>query len=737
VGKERSRKNQGEAGDRKKAGSQNARSRQSGAGNDAFAKKSSRRGNPGGGETADRILERAVQAGKKRNYHEAVRILEELLAGLDAPPEAYLFLGRSLHALKDYSRALASFNDYVRLKPRSSQGYFFAGRTYLTIGMPNRAVPALRKALDLSPRDTFVMAFLGTAYLKARHSRLAVDLLQQAVEIAAADRLAQKAQDRLYHAYINALFIRGLHLCRIEEYDLGSQMLRFVLENGRDGPLLRLELGRACREMDQLEDALEHYTQAVNFAPGDLRVRWYRASILMSLGKNDEALGEIEYIRSADSGLQGLLPADLPWNSQLVDLYMIRAFLGSGEWRRAAEVCRAWIKHRGPDAMIHGMYAEALRNLKDYTAALNHLERAVEIEPDQLNLWYERILIAWEGENWGVLKRALRITQNLQGDPSLIRRFSILLEARTGEDDQRIISLVQDAIHSLGPEPELMYALGERYLKIGFADFALNWFRKTILVQEDHERSWLGKIAALEALTANIPGEAGDRPAGRKKTGKAGKTRSGQSPDPGLLAAGERFLRWAGAEQIAHELRESYDQYVRRWPDNYAIRRERALYLIHTFEYEEAVKELEALLVWEPSNPSLRRVLAYGYRKTGRYREAAVFLKSLLKEKPRNVELLLEYTGCLERAGAPQYAKAVLEKALVLLTNSPDIPLALGLLYSRERKLEKAFDLFREAAARNTRDPRPYQWMAALAKKTRDAEGAKRYEYEARKRANI
>jgi tetratricopeptide (TPR) repeat protein len=638
-----------------------------------------------GESEARKILERAIRAGKARDYQKAVRILEELLSSLEAPSEAYLFLGRSLHALRDYSRALASFNDYIRLKPRSSQGYFFAGRTYLAVGLPNRAVPVLRKALALSPRNALVTALLGAAYLKARRSQLAVDTLQQAVEIAAAEGLSPKAQDRLYHAYINALFIRGICLCRNEDYDLGSQMLRFVLENGRDGPLLRLELGRACREMGFLEESLEHYTRALDFSPGDLRVRWYRASILMVLGENEEALREIEYIRSADAGLQGTLPSNLPWNSQLVDLYMIRSFLGNREWRRAAEGCRLWLKHRGPDSMIHGIYAEALRNLKNYGAALNHLERALELEPKQLNLWYERILTAWEGENWDILRRALRITKSLRGEGGLIRRFSILLEAKTGEDDQAVISLVQDAIRGFGPEPELMYALGERYLKTGLVDLALNWFNKTISVQNDHERSWLGKIAALEALARE-------------------------------------------------DLREAYDQYVLRWPDNNAIRRERALYLIHTFEYGEAVKELEALLVWEPSNPSLRRVLAYGYRKTGRYREAAVFLKSLLKEKPRNVELLLEYSGCLERAGAPQYAVAVLEKALALFAKSPDIPMALGLLYSRAKKMEKAFDLLREAAARNTRDPRPYQWMAFLARKTGDTEGAKKFDFEARKR---
>jgi tetratricopeptide (TPR) repeat protein len=677
-----------------------------------------------------KILEQVILAGKKRDYKKAVRMLEELLSGLDAPPEAYLYLGRSLHALHDYSRALAGFNDYIRLKPNSSQGYLFAGRTYLAIGMANRAVPVLRKALELNPRNTFIMALLGTACLRARHSLLAVDILQQAVETAAADQLAQKVQDRLYHAYINALFIRGIRLCRNEEYDLGSQMLRFVLENGGDGPLLRLELGRACREMDQLEDALEHYTQALNFAPRDFRVRWYRASILMSLGETGEALKEIEFIRSTDSPFRESIPTGLPWNSQMVDLYMIRSFLGNGEWRRAAETCRAWLKHRGPDAMIHGMYAEALRNLTDYTAALNHLDRALELEPRQLNLWYERLLVAWEGENWEALKKALRNVKELKGSEDMIRRFSILLEAKTGEDDKKVISLVQKAIGDIGPEPELMYTLGERYLKIGLIDLALNWFRKTISLQEDHERSWLGKIAALEALSAETSGETDQD---HNKTRRAGgKGRRKQSP--GLLAAGKRIIRVHTTKQIASELREAYDYYVKRWPDNYVIRRERALYLIYTGEYREAVKELEALLVWEPANPSLRRVLAYAYRKTGRYREAAIFLKSLLKERPRNIELLLEYTGCLERAGAPQYAIAILEKALILLAKSPDIPIALGLLYSRQHKMERAFDLLREAAARNTKDPRPYQWMAVLAQKTGNAEGAKKFDFEARKR---
>jgi tetratricopeptide (TPR) repeat protein len=130
--------------------------------------------------------------------------------------------------------------------------------------------------------------------------------------------------------------------------------------------------------------------------------------------------------------------------------------------------------------------------------------------------------------------------------------------------------------------------------------------------------------------------------------------------------------------------------------------------------------------------------LAYAYRKTGRYREAAVFLKALLKKNPRDTAILIEYTGCLGKAGAGKYALELLEKARVLFQSSAkrqetaDISFALGVLYYRQSKTEKAFDCFRETAALNAGDPRPYEWMAAIARKNGEESG--HYENEAKKR---
>ena len=643
---------------------------------------------------AFRKLKAAADAGKKGNYRQAVTILGELISETDAPPEAWLLLGRSFHALKEYSRALAAFNDYTRLQPESGQGYLFTGRTYLALGMAHRAVPVLRKALEKSPDDDAadIKAILGTAYLKSKNSSAAVQVLQEAVQAAPESK-------RIYRAYLNALIVRGMRLCDDENYQLGLQMFRFVLSNGAeagfpDNIFLRLELGRAARETGNLKEALEHITHAlkltagVNAGQGDRRIRWSRASILMALGKNTEARREIEVIRSHDSDVP-----QLPWNSELIDLFLIRSFLENGEWRKAAESCRQWLRNREDRPMIRVLYAEALRNLSDFKAAGNHLRLALKKEPKNLEFWYAAILVFWEGKDFDSLRRAIRSAKSLGAEAGIINRFTILYQTRTSEDIEGNITLLQNAIRSLGPEPELMYALAEAYRNAGLVAQARNWFRKTVQLKDTHENARLGEIAALEILIAQ------------------------------------------GQASSEAELGSLYNAYLKRWPDNVSLRRERALFLVRTFEYAKAAAELEKLLAWDTANPSLRRVLAYTYRKTGRYREAAVFLKALLKEKPRDIGLLIEYTGCLERAGAAHYAVAVLEKARALFKSSADISLALGILSFREKKLEQAFDYLREAAALDTRDPRPYEWMAVIARRTGDS--SIYYAKEAEKRKNF
>ncbi|GAB6392851.1 MAG: tetratricopeptide repeat protein [Treponematales bacterium] len=639
-------------------------------------------------------LAEAAAAGRAGDYPRAIGLLTKLISASDAPPEAWLLLGRAFHAAGDYSRALAAFNDYLALRPLSAQGRFFAGRACLALGLPLKAAPLFKAALEHSPGSPLILSFLGLAYLKSRRSALAVETLREAVETAAARGAPEREQKRIYRAYLNSLLLRGISLCRRGDYDLGGRMLDFARENGAGGTLLRLELGRACRETGRLEEALGHYEAALATAPGDRRILWYRASLLMALGRDGEARREIEALRSGD----GAVP-DLPWNSELADFFMARSFLASGQWRRAADSCAVLLRRGGPGAaMTHALYAEALRNLGEYEAARNHLERAREAEPGKKEFWYAGLLLAWEQRDWRALGRNLRGVKALPGiDENLIGRFSALLEAHETRDAKKRLALLREAVRSLGPEPELMLALAETYLALGQSRLAANWFRNTRTLKEDSEAAWRGEITAREAAAA----EAG-----------------------------------AGAEE-ARELRALYAACLDKWPDNHAVRRGRALFLVKAGDFAGAAPELERLLAREPGNPGLRRVLAYAYRKTGRYREAAVFLKALLREQPGSVPLLLEFAGCLERAGAGDYARAVLEKAVKSLPPSSVLSLALGRLWYKAGDTEKAFDHLREASALDPADPRPCDWMAALSRRNGEQDRAAYYERKSRERRGM
>jgi tetratricopeptide (TPR) repeat protein len=649
-------------------------------------------------------------------------MLEELLSDPGAEPEVYLYLGRALHALGEYPRALAALSDYTRLRPGNFQGYLFSGRTFLALGQYGRAAASLDRALALSPRNIHVMALLGAAFLKSRRPARAAAVLEQAVRIAAARNLPPNEQGRIYRAYCNALLVRGIRLVRQEEYGAGLEMLRFVLENGQDLPLLRLEMGRACRELGKAEEALEHYSRALDFAPGDRRIRWARASMLMILGRPREARDEIEEIRRGDPGLP-----DLPWNSETVDLYLVRLYLEDGEWRRAAEACKILLRKK-PGGFVHALYAEALRNLGDFRSALNHLDLARKFEGDRLEYQYERLLCAWEGEDWKALGGAITRLKILGGDPDLIYRFEVLYRAKREPDDKEIIGLLQGAIRRAGPDPDLMYCLGERYLRSGLADLALGWFRKARSLREDDEQAWLGEIAALGALESPAP--AGPGPAAPNPAAAAPNP-AAATPGPAAAAPNPAA---APADRYGRELEEGFDQFLRRWPDNHRLRRERALFLVRRRRFDSAAGDLELLLAREPDNPSLRRVLAYSYRKLGRYREAAVFLKQLLRERPGDIRLLLEYSHCLERAGAPAYAIFLLEQTLPLFPRSPDLPICLALIYFREGKNGKAREYLREAADRAPGDSRPRQWLAAVAAKQGDREQEEYWNREAAKR---
>ena len=625
-------------------------------------------------------LERALQAGAERDYPSAVRNLEGILSSTDEVPEALLYLGRARHALGDHAKAISCFNEYLRIKPRSFAGHFFAGRSYLALGIPKKAVLLLNEAIKHRPEDAEALALLGIAYLKARRSASAVEILERAVHVVPNDQ-------RIYRAYINALLIRGVKLARSGDPVIARQMLGFVVGNGLDEVLPRLELGRLYREAGDMEAALFQYQKAIALAPNDFQLRWYRASVLMALGKSAEAHADLDVLRSSGEDIP-----KISWNAELVDRFMLRSFIEQGDWKRALLACREWLKVRGSDASVHAIFAEAHRQLGNLDSAENHARKALELSPKESALHYCLIPILWEKNDWSQLADELRAAKSAGCDSEILLRFQALLTTKTEKDDKKALLIVQEAIRRTGPAPALMLALAQTYVRLDLDDLALPWFDKTIALEPNNETALLGRIEVLELME------------------NASESSSGK------------------------KLLEAYRLYFTKHPEASETGRKYALLLVKRNLFKEAAHELELLLVRETENRSLRRVLAYTYRKSGRYSEAVVLLKNLLKEDTRDTRLLLELAHCLDKSGSSSYAIALLKKSLIALPGSGEPALALGILLARVKRNEEALDAFREAAARSPKDPRPLRKMSDLYRASGVSEFADRYEREAKLR---
>ena len=90
------------------------------------------------------LFREALEAGERRNYGRAARLLTHLVSHTDEFPQAILYLGRSYHALGRYDRAVLALEHFLKLYPGSEAGHFFLGRSYLALGYLHRAAARLR-----------------------------------------------------------------------------------------------------------------------------------------------------------------------------------------------------------------------------------------------------------------------------------------------------------------------------------------------------------------------------------------------------------------------------------------------------------------------------------------------------------------------------------------------------------------------------------------------------------------
>ncbi|MBN1243759.1 MAG: tetratricopeptide repeat protein [Spirochaetales bacterium] len=612
------------------------------------------------------LFRKALEAGSRRDYEQAIELLERVVAETEALPEARLYLGRALQAAGRLGAAVEHLDRYARGRPEDAEAWFFLGRALIPAGRLNGAARCLRRSLRLGLSGAEGWALYGYTLLRLHRSAAAVRGLEKAVALAPDDK-------RIFNAYLSALYVRAVRLLSRGQAELASQMLGFVIGNGLDGPPQRLYRSRALRELGRTEEALDECEAALAAAPDDPGIALRYVELLFAAGRPREALESLERIRAKHPDLP-----DLEWDEASISSYRALMLLESGDPSGALAAALARIKADPSDSRVRAVAAEAYRALGRLDRAVAHYARALELEPaaGELRLAYAAALFD-SGDFASARKAADRAARD-GGDQSIAAYYSTLCSSRSGDAPSSLIPRLHSLLADWPADPDLMFALGEALYRDGRADLASGWFDKVSELRPDDELCLLYRISSAESV---------------------------------------------GDEKAADR---AYARYLERWPDNAKIRRDHVERLAAREDWNETARWLEGGLAWGNPGASGRRLLARAYRETGRYREAASLYRDLLREEHKDPELLMALAWCLDKAGSTEIAVALLRKGAPVVRKAGPY-LALGKLLLRGNRSEDAAEALREAAALAPRDPLPLRLLATLYAKSGVREFAEQY----------
>ena len=600
-------------------------------------------------------LSDAVKAGISRDYSKAAEILLSLSAASDEP-EVQLYLGRAFHGAKEYGKAILALRRYIEIFPDDVKGWFFLGRAYMAVNQYRQALLCFRNCCGNDGNNPLFLSHLGYAELKLRQTDKAVQHLEQA-------HTADPANEYIFRGYRNALYIQAIRLINAGEPELANQMLTFVIANGGASVSAHLYRAHTWKALGQIKQSLDDIEAALVFAPHDPDILFQKAMLLLQLQRVDEAFALL-------SALKIQLPdfKNIELTDTILTTWQASQCLMQGNPKTALRLVLPLIRQGENNALLRTIAAQANLELKHDEKAINHFLRAIELDPNAVDL---RISLAMTYLEINDFDNARHIIQGAKARGALTEDtefIDVLCITQGPYDPLLILPVVQRLLHDRPDNIHLMFVYGECLYRTERPEMAGPWFEKILSINPQHERSYLYRIAVAESL------------------------------------------------QNAKETEIWYERYFSVFPDNFKLRKEFAQFLSHAKKWKQAAKVLEDGFSSISPSDSTIEFLAYCLRKARLYKDAALYYKNLLFDQPENEDYLFSLVHCLDKIKAKKIALELLEKGAKYLKNRPRPYIVLGKLYMENGNSEKASESFFKAHSLDPQNPEPLYALAKLYK---------------------
>jgi tetratricopeptide (TPR) repeat protein len=262
-----------------------------------------------------------------------------------------------------YADAARCYYDLLSREPENAEVLHLFGVMHHQCGHSGRAVELIGRAAALQPGDALFHANLAEAYRGTGDHEHAIDCCRTAL--------------RLKPKYPEAANNLGLALQALRRHDEAAEQYRAALDARPEFALARNNLGTVLRELGRNDEALEAFRAAVAHDPALALARANFGQALVDAGQADLAL---EHCQEAVRLQPDLTAA----HNNLGNVYR-----NLGQWA-AAHSSYAEALRLSPDlgdARIHANLGLALQHDGKLAEAFSCLRRAVELAPDDAEMW--------------------------------------------------------------------------------------------------------------------------------------------------------------------------------------------------------------------------------------------------------------------------------------------------------------------------------------------------------------
>ena len=309
---------------------------------------------------ADAIISAAASAYGQGRYAESEALCRQIVEAVPDHFDATHFLGLSVQQLGRLDEAQQLLERAVALDPRSHEAHNNLGSVYFALQKLEAARACLEKAIALKPNFPPALAGLGNALLQ-------LNLPEQAIELY--DRAIALKPD-----YADALCNRGLAELALRRFDrAGQSFARALLFQPRHAEALGGK-GVVSIELKHYDEAEAALAAALAVRPGSAKLLAHRGRLNLALSRPEQAAADFDAALTLAPKLEVALRGKA------------EVSLSLGNTAQAILACTALLEENPRSTIALALLSSCFANQGEIAAAIQHLDAALAIAPDQPDL---------------------------------------------------------------------------------------------------------------------------------------------------------------------------------------------------------------------------------------------------------------------------------------------------------------------------------------------------------------